>query len=382
MPCGRDILGPVFSAIMTVMVVCVSPTRGQQWVTPAVNAPRVSQVVFNSAAIGGAVSYHVYTPPNYDADSTRRFPVLYWLHGSNSVLTGIAPVSSWFDSAIGNGHIEPMIVVFPNGLPLGMWCNWANGAARIEDMVIQDLIPDVDARYRTIASRRGRIIEGFSMGGYGAARLGFRHHQLFGGISMLGAGPLQLDFLVDVPGSPVTPAQRAQIYQNVYGNDQAIYLAQSPWMLAEVHRDALVASDMPIRQLIGGADFTISANLDFHQRLNDLMIPHVFFNPSGVGHDVLGLFSAYGASNWEFYREVFRPAIGTECLGDSNGDLVVNFVDVTVVLGNFGATSVPDGGAGDANGDGVVSFVDITAVLSAFGARCGPLGSSTRRAPA
>ena len=311
MKCAREIVWCAIVALAAVLGMGVPAAQAQQWVTPPVSAPRVQQVIFSSAAVGGPVSYHVYTPPTYDSDPTRRFPVLYWLHGSNSVLPGIAPMSAWFDSAIANGRIQPMIVVYPNGLPLGMWCNWANGAARVEDMVIQDLIPDVDARFRTTASRQGRIIEGFSMGGYGAARLGFRHIQLFGGISMLGAGPLQLDFLTDVPGSPVTPQQRAQIYRDVYGNDQTIYLAQSPWMLAEVHRDAMLASGIPIRQLIGGSDFSLPANLDFRQRLNDLGIPHSFFNPAGIGHDALGLLNAYGESNWAFYHSVFGAVAGT-----------------------------------------------------------------------
>lgn len=338
MKSAREIIWSGLVSIVAVVAMCAPTALGQQWVTPAVTAPRVQQVIFNSAAVGAPVSYHVYTPPVYDSDPTRRFPVLYWLHGSNSVLTGIAPMSAWFDSAIANGRIQPMIVVFPNGLPLGMWCNWANGAARVEDMVIQDLIPEVDGRLRTIASRQGRIIEGFSMGGYGAARMGFRHNQLFGGISMLGAGPLQLDFLVDVPGSPVTPQQRAQIYRDVYGNDQAIYLAQSPWMLAEVHRDALVASVMPIRQLIGGSDFSLPANVDFHERLNALSIPNTFFNPPGVGHDALGLFNAYGESNWAFYHAVFGSVLGTcpTCVP-------LNDLGPGLYLGQYSGGLYPDG---------------------------------------
>jgi hypothetical protein len=111
-------------------------------------------------------------------------------------------------------------------------------------------------------------------------------------VRLLAAGPLQLDFTLDQPGSPVSPAQRAQIFSDVYGNDPAIFLAQSPWMLAELNRPALLAAGTPIRQLIGGADFTLPANLDFHARMTALAIPHGFFNPPGIGHDVLALFGA------------------------------------------------------------------------------------------
>jgi len=70
------------------------------WVTPAVTAPGVSQQVFYSAAVGASVSYHIYRPPANIAQPERRFPVLYWLHGASSVLTGIATVSGIFNSAI------------------------------------------------------------------------------------------------------------------------------------------------------------------------------------------------------------------------------------------------------------------------------------------
>lgn len=58
------------------------PYLTQPWVTPAVSAPGVQRVVFRSAAVGGDVSYHVYLPPAYAAEPTRRFPVMFWLHGS------------------------------------------------------------------------------------------------------------------------------------------------------------------------------------------------------------------------------------------------------------------------------------------------------------
>ncbi|MCA3004241.1 MAG: DNRLRE domain-containing protein [Planctomycetaceae bacterium] len=299
--------------LLAALVVLSAPglAAAQQWVTPAVSAPRVQRVVFPSSVVGGPVSYHVYTPPAYDTQPTQRFPVLYWLHGSNSVLAGIPSVAAWFDAAIANGRIRPMIIVFPNGLPYGMWCNSVSGATRVEDILIQNVLPDVDARFRTMASRSGRIIEGFSMGGYGAGRIGFRHSHLFGGISMLGAGPLQQDFLQEPPGSTIPIETRLQIYQDVYNNSPTEFLARSPWQLASVHRDALLNAGMPIRQMIGAADFTLPANLEFRQRMADLGIPVEFVSPPRVGHDVLGLFNAYGENLWSFYHSVFGATPGT-----------------------------------------------------------------------
>lgn len=59
------------------------------------------------------------------------------------------------------------------------------------------------------------------------------------------------------------------------------------------------------------------------------------------------------------------------CLGDANNDNIVNFSDVTSVLGNFGNSYTPgSNGAGDANNDGPVNFSDVTAVLANFGDTC------------
>jgi predicted peptidase len=60
-----------------------------EWVTRAVTAPRVTQQTFQSTAVGRLVSYHLYVPAAYDTDAARRFPVVYWLHGSGGGLPGI-----------------------------------------------------------------------------------------------------------------------------------------------------------------------------------------------------------------------------------------------------------------------------------------------------
>ena len=90
-----------------------------------------------------------------------------------------------------------------------------DGTVPMESVVIDDLIPEVDTSLRTIASRRGRVIEGFSMGGAGSGRLGLRRPDLFAGISMLGAGPMQLDFMDAPDGTNVPPRERAALYEAV-----------------------------------------------------------------------------------------------------------------------------------------------------------------------
>jgi enterochelin esterase-like enzyme len=273
------------------------------WVTPAVTAPGVSRVVFDSAAVGAPVSYHVWRPPAYDAQPQRRFPVLYWLHGSGSVLAGIAAVSALFDAAVAAGRIPPLLVVFPNGLEQGMWCNAESGLQPVESMLADDLIADVDARWRTIPQAQARLVEGFSMGGYGAARMALLYPDRFGAASMLGAGPLQLDFLVDDPN--LQPIElRRRILAEVYGDSLAVFEARSPWRLAELLPPA---PGYRLRQLIGTLDFTLGPNRDFAARLDALGIAHDYREVPGVGHNVPGLVAALGEDFWAFHRAALAP---------------------------------------------------------------------------
>jgi enterochelin esterase-like enzyme len=279
-----------------------TPDLTQPWVTPAVSAPGVQRVVFRSAAVGGDVSYHVYLPPAYSAEPTRRFPVLYWLHGTGGGAGGAAPLSARSAQAIAAGVVPPFIMVFPNGLPNGMWVDDKAGRTPVETMLLADLMPDVDARFRTQATRAGRVIEGFSMGGYGALRLGFAHPERFGAISSLAGGPLQETFDEVVPGNR---ALRDQVMRDVYGNDMAYFRRVSPWRLAEALR-AIPEGERPaVRLVIGARDAMVPLHATFEARLRALAITHELVTVPDVGHETLPLLEAMGDGYWAFLRRAF-----------------------------------------------------------------------------
>jgi enterochelin esterase-like enzyme len=272
------------------------------WVTPAVQAPRLQFRTFESAAAKTKVSYHLYAPEAYDKEPERRFPVLYWLHGSGGGIPGIAPLTALFDRAIREGKIPPMLVVFANGMTSSMWCDSKDGSVPMETVVIKELIPRIDATFRTLAAREARLIEGFSMGGYGAARLGLKYPAVFGAVSILAGGPLDLDFAG--PRATGNPAERARILKEKWGGDMAYYREQSPLTLAEQNA-ALVRGKVVIRQAVGDQDNTMELNRAFSEHLGKLEISHTFTNLPGVAHDTLAIFSALGDANWAFYRAVF-----------------------------------------------------------------------------
>lgn len=276
------------------------------WVTKAVTAPRVSHHVFTSASAKAEVSYHLYRPTAYETDAGRRYPVVYWLHGSGGGLPGIPNVAKRFDAAIEAGKLPPCLVVFVNGLEMGMYVDWADGSAPVESMIIRDLLPQVDTTYRTIAKREGRLLDGFSMGGYGAARLGFKYPDLFRAVSIVGAGPMQAELKSTPRASRI---QAEDLLKRAFGGDQAVFQEVSPRKLAQRNAKKIAQESM-VRMVIGEQDETFGNNEAFHRHLEGLGISHGWTIVPGVGHEPERVFAALGDRNWDFYREAFKVPAG------------------------------------------------------------------------
>jgi enterochelin esterase-like enzyme len=301
--------GYLFLAVMAVgLAVCVSSlavhaaTNLQlEWVTPPVTAPRVTQGFFESRAGGVRVSYHVYLPAQYAQEPQRRFPVVYWLHGSGGGVVGIPKLAQHVDAAVAAGKVQPFIIVFANGLKNGMYVDWKDGSAPLETMIVRELVPHIDTAYRTIATREGRLLDGFSMGGYGAARLGFKFPEIFATASLMGAGPLQADLEGNAPRKK---RRAADVLAATYGGDTAFFLQVSPRTLA-ARNARVIAQTMRVRMVIGSRDETFANNQDFHEYLKSLGIPHEWIVLEGVGHDPMDTLNALGDRHWAFYRAAF-----------------------------------------------------------------------------
>jgi enterochelin esterase-like enzyme len=188
-----------------------------------------------------------------------------------------------------------------------MYVDWKDGSAPVETVIVKELVPHIDATYRTIATREGRMLDGYSMGGYGSARLGFKYPELFRAISIMGGGPLQTDLLA----GPRAGRRRAEeVLERVYGGDPGYFTSVSPRVLAEQHADAIMRGSL-VRQVCGDQDETFANNRDFHEHLERLGIPHTWTVLPGVDHDPLATLTALGDSNWVFYRQAFGQEPGT-----------------------------------------------------------------------
>lgn len=291
------------------------------WVTPEITAPRVSFHTFESAAAKSAVSYHLYTPAAYDRESERHFPVVYWLHGSGGGLAGIPQVARQFDAAIEAQKVPPCLIVFVNGLVEGMYVDWKDGSAPVETVIVQELLPHIDKTYRTLVKREGRVLDGYSMGGYGAARLGFKYPELFRGVSIMGGGPLQAELIQ----APRAGRQRAdEVLQQVYGGDQEYFRSVSPRRIAEQNL-ATISRDSVIRQVCGDQDETFAVNTEFHEYLQRLGIPHTWTVLEGVDHNPMATIAKLGDGNWSFYRQVFEGGASAG-VSSKKADFELSFV--------------------------------------------------------
>lgn len=268
------------------------------WKTEEVQAPRLAFQVFSSQLAGCDVSFHVYTPPHYDQDTSTRFPVLYWLHGTEGGVGGIRPIGRMFHQAIADGVIPPLLLVFVNGLPNHLWTDSKDGARPVERVFVEELIPYVDKTMRTIANREGRILEGFSMGGYGAARIGFKHTDLFGRVSILAAGPLDLDF--EGPRATGNPL-RTEILKRVCSQDMDYFRETHPRTIAERQAGELTKTGQTVRVAVGTKDFSAHLTKSFHEHLDKLHIRHEFCEVLDADHDALALFNSLKSKS-DFYR--------------------------------------------------------------------------------
>jgi S-formylglutathione hydrolase FrmB len=243
--------------------------------TPAFTAPTRAQV---------------FLPDGYAAHPKRRWPVTYYLHGAQDNEARFYP---WYGKLIKD---YPSIVVAPDGGQIGFYSDWYNGGAggppMYETYDIDQLIPLIDGRFRTIAHRRGRVVIGESMGGYGVMTLAARHPDVFaaaaslsgavdsnhyGAIALISAGP------------PIQGGEPNAIY-GPRATEEIRWHGHNPTDLAANLRDV----DLQVRTAQGspnppaeGGDPSSAAgctlehgihdmSVSFHQQLTAQRVPHVW----------------------------------------------------------------------------------------------------------
>jgi S-formylglutathione hydrolase FrmB len=186
-----------------------------------------------SKILAHPVNYCVILPPSYDADKTRRFPILYFFHGlgDNEQMFIHAGGFNLVQDLWERGQIGEFLIVTPNA-DATFYINSRDGKVRYEDFLVQEFLPGIETRYRTRPGRANRGVAGVSMGGYGALHLAFRHPQLFSAVSA--HSPAIIDKLPAFTAPTSGGSMRSRVLGATFGSppDPAFWDHNSPLTLA------------------------------------------------------------------------------------------------------------------------------------------------------
>ena len=147
-------------------------------------AGRIECAAFRSKMLARPVRYCALLPPSFDREPSRKYPVLYWLHGLGGNDQTFVDAGGWamLEQLRDAGRIGEFVVITPDG-DTTFYINSRDGRRPHENFFVQEFMPAMEKHYRIRAGRDARAISGVSMGGYGALHIAFAHPQMFGSVS-------------------------------------------------------------------------------------------------------------------------------------------------------------------------------------------------------
>lgn len=245
-----------------------------------------SEEKLKSKMMGREMPYRVILPVGYlDAKGTSpRYPVVYLLHG----LTG--HYINWIDKTelVAYASNHKFIIVTPEG-DNGWYSDSVSVATdKYESYIVKELIPEIDAKYRTLADRDHRIIGGLSMGGYGALKFGLKYPEMFSFVGSFSGALAATGFTEKNSGGigkGIDAIMGAEGSEERKSND--IFK-----MIRELTPERLKALPY-IYQSCGTEDFLIQNNREYLALLNEKKVPHEYREHPG-GH------------TWPFWDEQVR----------------------------------------------------------------------------
>jgi enterochelin esterase-like enzyme len=263
---------------------------------------------FESATLGRTVDYHVYLPAGYE-DSDLRYPVIYLLHGRGDDYYAWLNGVNVLDNLIGSGEIAPLIAIMPDVPSSDRASYYVDSAYTgadfpaepVETAFFGDLIPHVDATYRTLTTRDGRAVGGYSMGGAGAVRYSLAHPDVFGAAIVLSPA-------VYVPLPPVDSSTRLF---GAYGVGDALFdEARYTELNYPALFDSFVETKLALPMFIAVGDDEWK-NPTEEDRLHDLDVEaHLLYNQIRRVPRVLAEFRVYdGGHDWDVWRPGFEEGL-------------------------------------------------------------------------
>ncbi|MGC2112609.1 MAG: alpha/beta hydrolase family protein [Candidatus Korobacteraceae bacterium] len=164
------------NAATLLLVLCFSPLLHAQ--------ARAECSVIKSEILARPVRYCAFLPPSFDQDKTRRYPVLYFLHGLGDNEQSLLNSGGWdvVSELRSQGKIGDFVILAPSGGHT-FYINSENGKLRYDDFFVKEFMPQMEKKYRAEGTRATRGITGISMGGYGALHFAFKYPDQFAAVS-------------------------------------------------------------------------------------------------------------------------------------------------------------------------------------------------------
>jgi endo-1,4-beta-xylanase len=177
------------------------------------------------------------------------------------------------------------------------YCDSPDGKSPVESVIVNELVPHVDRTYRTMAKRETRAVEGFSMGGYGAAHLGFKYPELFGIVGIMAGALIRAD---------VMASQQSPIFRNSFGGDKVFMTANDPSTLVRANADA-IRGKTTVRIAVGDRDSLQVRSQAFHELLAELKIEHEYEVVPGVTHNSGLFYDTLTERAFAYYEKALNP---------------------------------------------------------------------------
>lgn len=220
----------------------------------------------HSKSMDRDIGYNIFLPASYTKDTAKHYPVVYYLHGASGTEQSAYELGDVVSKLSSEGKIGETIYVFPNGGHFSKYRDWKNDNVKAETWIIKELTPFIDSNYRTIATREGRALCGWSMGGDASLRFAFKYPEMFCAAGTMSAA---IDWGADD-----------------YGDDSIAHYS---------HANADKVRDKTgIFMVVGEDDRLFQNHEKLIPQLKELNIPFDFKSSPGVGHDLGKMKDQYG----------------------------------------------------------------------------------------
>jgi enterochelin esterase-like enzyme len=166
---------------------------------------KVQQILFPSKSTNISRRAFVYTPPDYDKDKSKRYPVLYLQHGwgeDETAWSNQGHANLIMDNLIADGKIKPFLIVMTYGMTndvrIGGMANFKIDP--FQTVLVDELIPYIDANFRTLSDQLHRAMAGLSMGGMETKTITLGNLDKFSHIGLFSGGTFSMDDVKKTPG--------------------------------------------------------------------------------------------------------------------------------------------------------------------------------------